>query len=500
MTGLEIQRIQALRGVNIWARFPVLEAWVALHELKDAASSELPGFNDRLKAFLPSLSKHRCSEGVEGGFFLRLERGTYLAHIFEHVVLELQSLAGSEVGYGKTRVTSQDGVYKIAIEYSDEEMGRLACEVGRELCMAAVQGADFDVQAAVAKLQAIVEKNKLSPIATEVMQAAKKLGVPATLLDPGGLLHIGQGAKGHRILNGQTDRSSGVGVSIAYDRQLTREILHSVGVPTPWGRSASTADEAWATAEEMTLPVVLRPRYVKSRKTPIGPASTEAEVKAAFDRAYNQDGWTPLIDHVAPGAEYRLLMIGGQLVAALDADGANVADEVCAAIAERAADALAGLRIDVAEVEIVAQDLSKPLEGAGRRRSRHGRSAGLQRVPECRCGFFPVHRRSRLVRLLYPEGRGSRIPVISVTGTNGKTTTTRPRRSPAGPGMGARRHDVHRRHLDRRSPHREGRLQRAEEPLRWFCNILRRRPRPWKPPVAAFFARASASIAATSPS
>ena len=421
---MEIQRIQALRGVNIWARFPVLEAWVALHELKEIASSEIPGFNDRLKAFLPTLVKHRCSEGTEGGFFARLERGTYLAHILEHVVLELQSLAGTEVGYGKTRLTNQDGVYKIGIEYTDEEMGRLACELGRDLCMAAVQDTAFDVEAAVSKLRAIVEKNRLSPIATDVLLAAKKLGVPAMVLDPGGLLQLGQGAKGHRILDGQTDRSSGVGVSIAYDRQLTREILHSVGVPTPWGRSASSPEEAWTTAEEMTLPVVLRPRYVKSRKSPIGPASTQEEVTAAFDRAYQQEGWTPLIDHVAPGDEYRLLMVGGRLVAALDANGVNVADKVGSAIVERAADALAGLRIDVAEVEIVAQDLSKSLESQG------GVVLGVVAPPHYNdylqaTNGSPNSIGEALVQLLYPEGRGSRIPVVSVTGTNGKTTTTR---------------------------------------------------------------------------
>jgi len=424
MTGLQIQRLQALRGVNIWARFPVLEAWVDLHDLKNAASSELPGFNERLRTFLPSLVNHRCSEGTEGGFFLRLERGTYLGHIFEHVALELQSLAGTEVGYGKTRMTHQEGVYKVGIEYVDEEMGRAACEAARELCMAAVENTGFDVRATVARLKGIVEKNRLSPIAAEVLAAAKKLGVPATLLDQGGLLQLGQGARAHRILNGQTDRSSGVGVSIAYDRQLTREILHSVGVPTPWGRSASSPEEAWAVAEEMTLPVVLRPRYAKGRKSPIGPLKDEAEVKVAFDRAYQQESWTPLVDHFAPGGEYRLLMIGGQLVAALDANGNDVADQVCTAITERAADALAGLRIDVAEVEIVAENLSKSLE------SQAGVVLGVVAPPDYNAYLQATSGSSKsigeaLVRLLYPEGRGSRIPIVSVTGTNGKTTTTR---------------------------------------------------------------------------
>src|SRR6478735_258218 len=117
---MEIRKVLVLRGPNYWANFPCLEAWVDLGALKDSASDELPGFNDRLKSWLPSLIEHRCSVGERGGFFQRLERGTYLAHILEHVVLELQSLAGTPVGFGRARETSEDGVYKVAIEYANE--------------------------------------------------------------------------------------------------------------------------------------------------------------------------------------------------------------------------------------------------------------------------------------------------------------------------------------------------------------------------------------------
>ena len=113
---MNVHKTLALRGPNLWARFPVLEAWVDLQDLKDVASCEIAGFNDRLKALLPSLHEHRCSEGRPGGFYERLERGTYLAHILEHVALELQTLAGTPVKFGKTRMTSTDGVYKVAAQ------------------------------------------------------------------------------------------------------------------------------------------------------------------------------------------------------------------------------------------------------------------------------------------------------------------------------------------------------------------------------------------------
>src|SRR6202790_434747 len=119
---MEFRKVVALRGPNIWANFPVLEAWVDLGPLKDSPSDELPGFNERLKAWLPTMIEHRCSIGERGGFFERLRRRSYQAHILEHVSLELQTLAGNDVGFGRSRETAEEGVYKVAIEYLDEAM------------------------------------------------------------------------------------------------------------------------------------------------------------------------------------------------------------------------------------------------------------------------------------------------------------------------------------------------------------------------------------------
>ena len=126
---MEFRKVLALRGPNIWANFPVLEAWLDLGPLKDSSSDEIPGFNERLMAWLPTLIEHRCSIGKRGGFFERLRRGTYQAHILEHVALELQTLAGTEVGYGRTRETSEEGVYKVVVEFDEEELAR-ACLPG----------------------------------------------------------------------------------------------------------------------------------------------------------------------------------------------------------------------------------------------------------------------------------------------------------------------------------------------------------------------------------
>src|SRR5215211_2636702 len=150
---MHIRKVLALRGPNIWANYPCLEAWVDLQEYQDISSEMMPGFNDRLKSWLPSLIEHRCSVGERGGFFERLRRGTYLAHILEHVTLELQSLAGTTVSYGRARETSEDGVYKVAIQYREEALGRACLEAGRELCLAAVHDRPFDVPAKIEELR-----------------------------------------------------------------------------------------------------------------------------------------------------------------------------------------------------------------------------------------------------------------------------------------------------------------------------------------------------------
>src|SRR5262245_2316353 len=155
---MEFRKVQALRGPNIWASYPVLEAWVDLGALKDSPSDELLGFNERLMSWLPSLIEHRCSVGARGGFFERLRRGTYQAHILEHVALELQTLAGTEVGFGRTRETAEDGVYKVALEYEDEDLARACLDAARAVCLAAVYGHAIDLPSEVRKLQELARR------------------------------------------------------------------------------------------------------------------------------------------------------------------------------------------------------------------------------------------------------------------------------------------------------------------------------------------------------
>src|SRR5438874_8723174 len=160
---MEIRKILTLRGPNIWSRYPVVEAWVDLKELRDTASNSVPGFNDRLMAWLPSMIEHRCSVGERGGFFQRLRYGTYPAHILEHVAIELQTLAGTPVGFGKARETSEEGVYKVVVRYQEEKLARAALETARSLVLAAYRDGPFDVRDEVRKLRDLAHEVCLGP-------------------------------------------------------------------------------------------------------------------------------------------------------------------------------------------------------------------------------------------------------------------------------------------------------------------------------------------------
>jgi cyanophycin synthetase len=423
---MEFLRTLPLRGPNIWARFPVLEIWVDLKDLKDAASSEIPGFNDRLQAFLPSLIEHHCSEGARGGFLARLERGTYLAHILEHVVLELQCQAGSLVTFGKTRLTGVDGVYKMVVRYHDEEMAREAAEAGRQLVLAAVHDRPFDVAGAVQRLKDILAKNRPSPVTEALLKAAKERRVPAKVLDGGNLVQLGWGSHQRRVLDGQTDASSAVANGIAYDRVLSRQMLQSVGVPVPQGRCVSSADDAWAAAQEVDMPVVLRPKYVSGKDEVVGPLHNHVEIEAAY-REVAASGRSYLIEGHIPGEEYRLLVIGSKVaaVAKREAQGfADVTERLHPVIAEQAVDAASVVGLDVAGVEVVARDIARPLE------EQHGAIVSIIGQPDFSIHLHPIAGTPQPVALalvdhLYEDPRDSRIPIVAVTGTNGKTTTTR---------------------------------------------------------------------------
>ncbi len=315
---IQFLEIRHLNGPNMWTYRPVIEAIVDIGALEDFPSNKLTGFTERLMAFLPSLIEHRCSYGETGGFLKRLQEGTYAAHILEHVTLELQNLAGMIGGFGKARETGIVGIYKVAIRAWHEEVSRLAIHQGRELLLAAINNTHFDVKKNVAELADLAERRLLGPSTQSIVNAAtaKNKRIPALrLLETGNLVQLGYGAKSRRIWTAETDETSAIAETISRDKDLTKRLLAACGVPIPEGRIVANADDAWEAAEEIGLPVVVKPIDGNHGCGVFVNLNSAEEVKNAFPKAL-YEGSEVLVESFIEGHEHRLLVVGDKLIAA----------------------------------------------------------------------------------------------------------------------------------------------------------------------------------------
>ncbi|MBS0263759.1 MAG: cyanophycin synthetase [Planctomycetes bacterium] len=492
---MHIRKILALRGPNIWSRYPVLEAWVDLQDLKDSPSNSLPGFNDRLMAWMPSMIEHRCSIGERGGFFQRLRDGTWPGHILEHVAIELQTLAGTPVGFGKARETSEEGVYKVVMRYRDEQLARAALFTARELILAAIYDRPFDVQAEVAKLQELGDRVCLGPSTAAIVKAAEDRWIPARRLNSGSLVQLGHGAKQHRIWTAETDRTSAIAESIAQDKELTKTMLRAGGIPVPEGRLVSDAADAWAAAQEVGVPVVVKPRDANHARGVFTNLTTRSQIESAFNFACNE-GSGVIVERFAPGNEHRLLVVGNQLIAATCGEAASivgdgvrtvrqlvmeqlnsdprrgeseafplsliefdamtimqierqgytiesippagvsilvqrndnlsidVTDSVHPTNAAHAVLAAQLVGLDIAGLDLVVEDISRPMEDQG------GVVVEVNAGPGLLMHLHPSVGQPRpvgeaIVNSLFAPDQDGRIPLACITGTNGKTVVTR---------------------------------------------------------------------------
>ena len=320
MTSKDIKflAIRHLRGPNLWTYRPVIEAVVDIGELEECPSNTLPGFVDRLKAQLPSLIEHRCSYGERGGFLRRLEEGTWPAHILEHVSLELQNLAGMSGGFGKARQTPIRGVYKVVIRAWHEDVSRACLEAGRELVLAAINNTPFAVDSCVEALRELAERKLLGPSTACIVDAAtsKERRIPAMrLLPTGNLVQLGYGAHSRRIWTAETDRTGAIAETISRDKDLTKSMLASCGVPVPAGRVVENAADAWEAAQDIGLPVVVKPCDGNHGRGVFTRLTTRAEIESAYPVA-RAEGSGVIVERFVLGDEHRLLVVGGKLVAA----------------------------------------------------------------------------------------------------------------------------------------------------------------------------------------
>jgi cyanophycin synthetase len=493
----------ALMGPNLYATFPCIKWKIDLGEWEDRPTNTIPGFPERLRQLLPSLVEHRCSEGVRGGFFARVDDGTWLGHVMEHTALELQGLAGIDVGFGRVRSAGEHGIYNVVYECEERETGILAGEMAMELVDALAFGRDFPIHERVAQLRRSYERNSLGPSTRAIVDAAVKRGIPFLRLDELNLVQLGYGANAKKIQATIASTTRFLGVDIAGNKDRTKTILGFHGVPVPGGGVTRHLDEALDLANRIGWPVVVKPLDASQGRGIVTNIRCEAELRIAFEDA-KQYRTSVVVERYIPGRDFRLLVVNHKFIAAAERVPAQVVGDGIRTIAQlvdvanedprrgeghekvltkitidAATVHLLELRrmtpesvpapgeivllkttanlstggtsidvtdrvhpanielaeriswlvdLDIAGIDVVAPDVETPIVDGTL--TNGGAIVEVNAAPGFRMHLAPTLGKPRpvgeaVVDMLFPPGIESRIPIITITGTNGKTTTAR---------------------------------------------------------------------------
>jgi len=516
---MKTSRIKSYEGRNIYSHHPVVAMLVDLGKYDGRKTSDLPGFGDLLCAALPGLAGHHCSSSRPGGFLRRLEDGTFLGHVIEHVALELQAMAGWTVIYGKTRQADKKGTYNVIFECGSvaggEEAGRRAVEIVR----AVANGRRPEVGPHLEAIKEAAEAAGLGPSTAALAAEAVRRGIPVRRLGRSSQLVLGYGSRQRRVSATVTSRTSCPAVDLAGDKVLTKELLARAGIPVPPGVAVASRQEAIRALTLLGAPVVVKPVDGNQGRGVSLNLSRPKDVRKAYDLAATFETSRPdkvLVERQVFGRHYRLLIVDGRLVAAAErlpaqvtGDGAHtvrelveqvnrdpargighrraltriVLDPVSVAVLDRqglapeavpAAGQAVVLRdnanlstggtardvtdevhpensrlavrvarlvgLDVAGVDVVGPDIGRPITETG------GVVLEVNAAPGLRMHLHPSEGQPRAVAgpildgLLRPDGRElrvawltrgpwagrpGRIPIVAVTGTNGKTTVCR---------------------------------------------------------------------------
>ena len=498
---MKILKIQALRGPNIWSvqRKKLIQMRLDLEDMELSPTNKIEGFRERIEKMFPTMIEHRCSEGERGGFFSRIERGTWMGHVIEHIALEIQTLAGMETGFGRTRETKTPGIYNVVFSYTEENVGMFAAESAVSIAEALIAGTSYDLNADIQKMREIRENVRLGPSTGSIVEEAVARDIPWIRLGTNSLVQLGYGINQMRFQATITCKTSSIAVDIACNKEQTKKMLAAASIPVAGGGICVDEEDLTAVISNIGYPIVLKPLDGNHGKgASINVTNWEDAVAGlAYAKKYSN---RIIVEKFITGFDFRVLVIDNKLVAAAKRVPANVIgngkDTIQQLIDTTNLDPRRGyghenvltqidvdrdtedlleklnytldtvphngetvylkstanlstggtsvdvtdmmhpeniflcerisrvIGLDVCGVDIMAENLTQPLKENG------GCILEVNAAPGFRMHLAPSEGLPRnvaspVIDMLYPLGKPSRIPIIAITGTNGKTTTTR---------------------------------------------------------------------------
>ena len=499
---MKIREINAMRGPNFWSirRHRLIVMVLDLEEMEELPTNKIDGFADRIREMFPSMYSHRCSEGCEGGFFMRVDEGTWMGHVIEHIALEIQTLADMDTGFGRTRGYGEKGVYNVVFSYIEESVGRYAAKAAVRICEALIAAEPYDLEDDIQRMRELRESERLGPSTGSIVLEAKSRGIPWIRLNKYSLVQLGYGANQKRIQATVTSETSSIGVELACDKEDTKYLLEQAEVEVPRGDIISREGSLEDACRYVGYPLVIKPIDGNHGRGITVNINSYEDALDAFKVA-KEVSRRVIVEKYITGEDYRLLVINNNFVAAAKRTPAHVVgdgkstieelveevnkdprrgyghEKVLTAItindltktiiadagyttdsvlkegerlilkdtanlstggtAEDLTDIVHPANVSMAEriskiidldicgIDIMTSDISQPLSDTG------GAVLEVNAGPGFRMHLAPTTGLPRnvaapVVDKLFPQkGDTGRIPIVAITGTNGKTTTSR---------------------------------------------------------------------------
>lgn len=498
---MKILEIKLLKGPNYWSnrRHKLVVMKLDLEEMEQLPSNKVAGFINRIEKLLPTLYEHHCSEGHDGGFLERVEEGTWMGHIIEHVALEIQTLAGMDCGFGRTRGAGEEGVYNVVFNYTQEKAGVFAAHSAVRIVEALISGAEYELEADIQHLKELREEFKLGPSTQSIVDEAIKRGIPFMRLNEASLVQLGYGVHQKRIMATMTSQTSGLGVDLACDKEDTKFLLHRAGIPVPNGGICNSEEGLIGELHSVGYPCVIKPIDGNHGKGATTNIKKESDAIRAFKLAQKYSERV-IVERWIEGHDFRLLVINHKLEAAAQrtpahvvGDGKSTIQQLIDAVnadprrgfghenmlTEITVDKMSRhilsskklrlssvlphqemlylkttanlstggtatdvtdsvhpdnvfmaerisriIGLDICGIDVMASNLKSPIGQNG------GAVIEVNAAPGFRMHLDPTVGKARnvakpVIDMLYPPGQEATIPIVAVTGTNGKTTTTR---------------------------------------------------------------------------